>query len=428
MRTELSVRGWVYLTLAVVAPFAALALGDPAPVLVVVPVVVALVFELTRRGEGEAAVVVTPALRRTVEGGIVPMSIAVSGRGTVAHVRLFLPSSARIVEAEGAELLGRSGLSMPLQNGSGRATARIRLERWGNYRLCRAKAWVTGLPRMWFQQARCDRPEMVTVLPDLQTLRRLMDPYETGLHAGDIVSPQRGPGFEPAELRVWQPGDPPRSVNWRATARSSQIWVTQRHADRNADLVLVVDSFLDPGAETEQGLMDLVRIAASLIDAYGKARHRVGLISLAGHQRWFGLDSGAVHHQRLVSALLDTQAASRPVWVAVDRILGQAIRPPSMVVFVSPLLDDGVRARISLLARSGVDVAVIALDVSSLLGPPRDRLRAAARRVWEMERDMMIDQLREQGVAVGRWSPFRPLDQVLDEVESWRRLWRRARA
>lgn len=367
MTSGLSARGWVYLTVAVVAPFAALALGDPAPVLVVAPMVIVLIFELTRNRAVGASIDVTTTIGRTVEGGMAPVSVKVSGSGTVAHVRLLLPERARIVDVEGAELLGESGLLLPLLDGEGRAFARIRLGRWGNYQLGRAQAWMTGVPRMHFQQARCDRPEVVTVLPNLETVRRLVAPSETSLHAGDMVSPQRGPGFELAELRVWEPGDSPRSVNWRATARSSQIWVNQRHADRHADLILVVDSFLDPGAETEAALVELVRIAASLIDAYGKARHRVGLISLAGHQRWFGLNSGAVHHERLVSALLETQAATRPVWMAIDRILGQAVRPPSMVVFVSPLLDEGVRARISLMAHSGVDVAVIALDVSSFL-------------------------------------------------------------
>ncbi len=427
MRQGLSARGWVYLTTAVIAPFAALALGDPAPVLVVAPMVAVLVFELLKREGSPASIQLTTTSERTVEGGVVEASVVVSGHGTVAHVGLRLPARARVVGVEGAERSGRSGLTLPLRGGEGHARVQIRLERWGNYPLGQAEAWVTDLSRMFFGTARCNDPDVVTVLPDTETTRRLVTPTQTSLHVGDLVSSQRGPGFELAELRLWAPGDSPRMVNWRATARSSQVWVNQRHADRNADLVLVVDSFLDPGSETEQGLETLVRIAASLIDVYGKARNRVGLVSLAGHQKWFGLDSGAVHHQRLVSALLDTQAASRPVWMAVDRILSQVIRPPSMVVFVSPLLDEGVRARISLLAHRGVDVAVIALDVSSLLRPPRDRPRAAARRIWEMERDMMMDRLREQGVAVGSWSPSHPLDQVLEEVESWRRLWRRAR-
>jgi uncharacterized protein (DUF58 family) len=427
VREGLSARGWVYLTTAVVAPFAALALGDPAPVLVVAPMVVVLVFRLMM-GEGTpASIELFTTAERTVEGGTVSVSVTVSGSGSVAHVRLWLPTGARIVETQGAERSGRTGLTLPMRAGEGHATVRVCLERWGNYRLARGQAWVTGLARMYFQVARCEHPHVVTVLPDVETTRRLVSPTQTSLHVGDLVSSRRGPGFELAELRLWAPGDPPRAINWRATARSSQTWVNQHHADRNADLILVVDSFIDPGSEAEEGLAMLVRLAASLIDAYGKARNRVGLISLAGHQRWFGLDSGAVHHERLLSALLDTQAASRPVWMAVDRILSQAIRPPSMVVFVSPLLDEGVRARISLLAHRGVDVAVVALDVSSLLRPPRDRLRAAARRVWEMELEMTVDGLREQGVAVGLWSPLRSLDQVLEEVESWRRLWRRAR-
>ncbi|MGA7272424.1 MAG: hypothetical protein WB239_15230, partial [Acidimicrobiia bacterium] len=108
MRARLSARGWVYVTVAVVAPFAALALGDPAPVLVVAPMVVVLVLDSMTPNLAPASVDVATNAERTVEGGVVEVSVAVSGRGTVAHVRLRLPALARIVAVEGAERSGRS--------------------------------------------------------------------------------------------------------------------------------------------------------------------------------------------------------------------------------------------------------------------------------------------------------------------------------
>ncbi len=168
-------------------------------------------------------------------------------------------------------------------------------------------------------------------------------------------------------------------------------------------------------------------MAAALVEAYGQGRHRLGLVSLGGYARWFGLDTGSVHEHRLLAAAMATQATPEPVWMAADRILEHTVRPPSMVVFISPLLDPALVGRIHRLARARIDVAVLGIDVAGWLRPPRDELRRLARRVWRMEREMAVDRLRQAGVAVVEWRPGRGMDELLREMEEWRRRLRRAR-
>lgn len=222
-------------------------------------------------------------------------------------------------------------------------------------------------------------------------------------------------------------GDSPRAINWRATARSDQMWVTERHADRNGDLILVIDSLVASGSEVEDAVAVAVRIAGSLVKSYGAARHRLGLVSLSGFNRWFGLHSGMLHEHRLLAAAMATQTVTDPVWSAVDRVLDRTVRPPSMVAVVSPLLDDALLGRVLRLARAGIDVLMVAVDVSPWLAPPANRTQRIARRLFAMERQRVMDRLRGAGVAVGEWLPGRPLDVILEEVELWRRRARRAR-
>ncbi|MFP3915986.1 MAG: DUF58 domain-containing protein [Actinomycetota bacterium] len=424
---RLTVRGWLYSLLAVVAPFTALGLGDPSPALVALPPAVLVVFGLVARPREMPRMEVALDAARALEGTPVEVELTVQGGGRRAHVQLDLARHVQVVEARGARRVGEVGLVVPLRAGRGRAVVTFVARRWGSYRLGDARVTVRGPAGIVAAEIVPGSGEPLTVLPETETVRRLVEPYATNLHAGDMTSRTRGPGSELAELRPWAAGDSSRSLNWRASARSERLWVTDRHAERNGDLILLIDSVAPPGTRMEGAVADSVRIAASLIRAYGAGRHRLGLVSLSGYSRWFGLDSGRLHEHRLLAAAMATQTVAEPVWMAVDRILDRVVRPPSMVVVVSPLLDVELVGRVLRLGRAGIDVVAMAVDPTAWMPPPVDRTQHVARRIFHLERGRTLDRLRAAGVAVGQWDPARPLDEVLEEVERWRRRARRAR-
>jgi uncharacterized protein (DUF58 family) len=423
---RLTARGWTYVVVAVVGPFAALLLGDPAPALVALPAVLFSVFALRSEPGAPPELEVELSTDQTLEEERVTMLLSVHGGARWAHVDLDLPADVEVASVAGARVVP-GGLVVPIEDETGTATLEIAARRWGNYRLGGAEVTVFGPLGVVASRQSFSGAGTLIVLPRVEKIRHLVEPLSTNLHGGDLVSAARGRGSALAELRPWSPGDPPRSINWRATLRSDQTWVTERHADRSGDLVLVIDSVLEPDSDVEPAVTRAVRIAAALVEAYGHGRHRLGLVSLGGYTRWFGLDSGRVHEHRLLAATMATQATPEPVWMAVDRILDHTVRPPSMVVFVSPLLDDALVGRIHRLARAGIDVAVVAIEVDSWLRAPQDGTRSIARRIWRLERETTVDRLRESGVAVVDWRPGRPLDELMREMEEWRRRLRRAR-
>jgi uncharacterized protein (DUF58 family) len=67
-------------------------------------------------------------------------------------------------------------------------------------------------------------------------LRRL------GFHpGGDERSSLRGAGLEYSDVREYQPGDDPRTIEWNITARSDRPYVRESFPDRGLDAWLLVD-------------------------------------------------------------------------------------------------------------------------------------------------------------------------------------------
>ena len=81
-------------------------------------------------------------------------------------------------------------------------------------------------------------PALTAALRKLElTVRRKLDGVLHGDHLGLIP----GPGSEPGESRIYQPGDDVRRMDWSVTARTTHPHVRQMIADRELETWLVVD-------------------------------------------------------------------------------------------------------------------------------------------------------------------------------------------
>src|SRR5204863_319240 len=107
-------------------------------------------------------------------------------------------------------------------------------------------------------------------------------PRETQLFTGNRVSRATGEGLEFADLREFVPGDRIRRINWRASARRGELWVNEFHAERNADVILFLDSFIDARRSDRGTLDEAVRAAATLTERYLLEKDRVGLVNFGG--------------------------------------------------------------------------------------------------------------------------------------------------
>jgi uncharacterized protein (DUF58 family) len=404
-----------YAALVAIALLAALALRQAELVALGAPFALVLAAGLTR-GEPRVRVHVHVGAEHVLEGAPVPLAVDVSSDRPVDRVEvdLALPPGATLED-------GDLPLALHLGWDDERrleATLRTVWGSWavGDVRIRARDRW--GL--VWYEQ-RIDRTRLLRTYPRPEELRRLVAPAQTQAALGTETARVRAEGLEFADTRPFVPGDRLRSVNWRASARRGELIVNQRHPDRNADVVLFLDSFtgLGPGG---RGLVGpAVRAAATLAELYLRRRDRVGLVAFGGTLRWLEPGGGTRQHYRLVDALLETRVRFSYAWKDVNVIPARTLPPRALVVALTPLLDArAVGALLDLQAR-GHDLAVVEIAADRWVEPGDDELDHLAWRIWALRRTAVRARLHSLGVAVATWHDGQPLDPQLEGVTSFRR-------
>lgn len=261
----------------------------------------------------------------------------------------------------------------------------------------------------------------VRVLPDREHLRTLLQAPRTQARTGSQVARERGEGSELAELRPLRTGDPRRRIAWRASARRGELVVADRHADRNADIVLLLDTFAEVRRGADGTLGAAVRAAAALADAHLSRQDRVAVVGFGGVLHTLAPSMGTAAAYRVLDALVDSEVVESYAEKDVAVIPPRVLPARSLVVALSPLLDPrGIAGLLDLRAR-GFEVAVLDVSPEPYLAKPRGKDEMQARRLWRLHREALRSRLRRAGAAVTTLDESRPLAVPIEEVTRWRR-------
>ncbi len=213
------------------------------------------------------------------------------------------------------------------------------------------------------------------------------------LQTGAYVSHFRGRGMEFDESRPYQPGDDPRSIDWRVTARSTTAYTKLFREERERPVLIVVD------------LRSNMHFATRGCFKSVNASRAAALLSWAAHHRGDrlgGLIFGDTTHREL-KPRLGRQAALRYVHELVGHAdwseptvpsdderavpltqamaaLRRVARPGSLVVILSDFtaLTRGAQAYLSGVARHNEVLAVFLSDPLERELPPPGRYRLVA--------------------------------------------------
>jgi uncharacterized protein (DUF58 family) len=411
-----------YLALSVLALLAALIAGRPELAAVGAPFALILTVGLARLETPRFDIAVRRSSDRVIQGDTITLGVTAASAAGVARVDLEPALSPGVVPSTRLTGTIRLAPGHPV-----RLELPLIASRWGTALLgaFRLRAYdAFGLVRSDFTAGDA---EAVRVLPDAGTLQSLVRPADTKIFAGEVVSRQRSDGVEFSDVRAFTPGDRVRDVNWRATARGHGLYVNQRLAERNADIVLFIDTFAElrhaPGSPSSLDVA--VSATASVAAAYLRRRDRVGLVAWGGSLQWVAVGMGQAALYRIIDVLLDARVVRSEAWRGV-RILPPGVLPPgALVVALTPLLDPRMTNAVFDLRARGSDVAVIELDPVAFeaSGPrPEEQL---AYRLWRLSRERIRRQLEGRGVIVARWDGGRPLEEVIRELENRRRHYRR---
>jgi len=144
----------------------------------------------------------------------------------------------------------------------------------------------------------------------------------------------------------------------------------------------------------------------------------VGLIGYGGMIQWIKPDTGRIHLERLLDALLEAEVIFTYVAKDLTLVPPRVLPPSSLVIALSPLCDERFIKATSDLAARGFDVIVLAVSPIGLTraAQPPSRLVDAACRLWALERQLRREELARHGLRVIEWDPEEPLELALTRI------------
>lgn len=401
-------------------------LGRPEAALFAVPWVVLLILGLTSRSVGNIQGHIGLRADRVMVGDDVPIDVTIESDadGWVeirpTPVSTFWPTSDE----------GPSGPALGTATGHALDASRaisvscpLPARVWGTHDVGRLDILFHESYGLFEWQGSFKEARPVRVHPSPVDLHRLLSPWLVRRQSGVHPSTDRARGVEFVDIRPFGSGDALRDINWRASARSERILVSQRHPERSTDVVLLIDSFDQSGLDLRAVVGSAVEAAIALAESHLSLTDRVGLVDLGGVTRWVAPGTGRKQLQRIVDALLATRLYATAAERSVAIVPPHGLPPRSFVLALSPMFDRRFIDSLYILQAAGHDVAVIESvhDAVDERVDPSDVADLAVR-LFNAERAAVRDQLASRGVVVGQWQEADHLDVVLADILNRRRL------
>ncbi len=402
--------------------------GLPEAAILVAPWAVLLVLGLANSRPDETTPRVEAPNDRVLVGDEVEVNVSWTGAAGTAFVNC-LPSEGFWPPNDEGDTRRGARAHDVLVHGQSTITCWLQATRWGTHDVGRIEFAVTEPYGLFQREGAAGQSTQVRVHPTPTEIQNLLAPWlmrrVTGVHGSKVA----GRGIEYADIRQYSAGDSLRDINWRVSARSPGLWVSQRHPDQATDVILLLDSFVESGHDVHAVVGLAIEAAVALAESHLAVTDRVGLVDLGGLVRWVSPGTGQLQLQHLIDTLLSSGLYAHVAERNLDAILARMLPPRSFVVALTPLLDDRFIDALFVLAGHGHDVGVIECDVA---GPDDGESEAnetlqLARRFWEADRQVVRDRLAAHGVAVAGWRKGRQLDLTLEELTRRRQRTVRAR-
>lgn len=395
------------------ALFAALG-GMPEAAVLVAPWAALLVLGLTTAQSGASTATVEITTDRLLVGDDVEVVTTVRGAAGSIHVKC--RPSAGFSPRFHANDAWRAGIRDVFVSERAVVHSLVPAYRWGTHDVGHAYIEITEPYGLFRRGGLVGQPRQVRVHPTPTELQNLLAPWLVRRIAGAHSSKSLGRGVEYADIRPFAAGDSLREINWRASARSPELWVSQRHPDQATDVILLLDSFVESGHDAHAVVGLAIEAAVALAESHLAVTDRVGLVEMGGIVRWVRPSTGRIQLQRLTDSLLSTGLYANAAGRNLQGIPARVLPPRSFVVALTPLLDDRFIDALFVLAGRGHDVAVVECATEPAGDRPDSIQTRLVNRFWQADRQIVRDELAEHGIAVARWRKGVQLEVTLREL------------
>jgi uncharacterized protein (DUF58 family) len=267
----------------------------------------------------------------------------------------------------------------------------------GQYTLGPLKA--TSMDLLHLRQSSVTIPgqSAVMILPQVEDIGRVdVTAKRVGPWPGTMLSRSVGPGTEFFELRMYLPGDEPRRINWKASARQTSLVTNEFETERVTDVLVALDcseTVLSSVFSFDVEEFE-VNFAASLCSQLLLQGNRVGLLVYGAERTWVSPAFGKRQLLRILSSLTVAKAgrAIIPMDFMVEKVVNAVLPARSVIAFISPLMGDGIVEVVRSVAAAGYSVICItpSMEPSAKDG---SHSVALARKILETERRINLRQI-----------------------------------
>ena len=228
---------------------------------------------------------------------------------------------------------------------------------------------------------------------------------------GETRSRRIGASGEFFGIREADGNEPPRRINWRASARSGRLLANEYALERTGDVVLLLDARpTELGAAIDERLLSITRAAAEgVAQSFLRVKSRVGAAVYGEFLEAVPLSTGRAHAVRIRDTLLRTRLAEVPGPSERCAVTMRRYYPPGVTtILFSSLADDPALALLSHLRRRGYRVVVLSPSPLPLLAA-RGRLapedEELARRITRLLRRSQVARAWQEAPAID-WEEY----------------------
>jgi len=272
--------------------------------------------------------------------------------------------------------------------------------------------------------------DSIVVVPSLSNVRRfrLLSMQHRLGDVGVRALKQRGEGGAFAGLRDYVPGDDPRLLDWKSTARHGRLITREETVERSQTVISIIDC----GRAMTQLAGRFARfehvLSAALVlgDVAASGGDRVGLLAFDDSIRAFvppQRESVAVKKMRTALSALEA-TSTEPDYASAFRLLATRQRRRALLVFFTDVIEARTaRTLVSYATRAAQRhvLVLVAIQNEALLAAARPAdggslalFRSAAAEELVREREEALARMRGAGVSVLDVPPSRMAAAVIN--------------
>ncbi|HYA10492.1 MAG TPA: DUF58 domain-containing protein [Thermoplasmata archaeon] len=240
----------------------------------------------------------------------------------------------------------------------------------------------------------------------------------TIMQPGEIRSRVAGASGDFYGLREAAPDEPPRRINWRATARTGRLLANDYQLERTGDLVLLLDVRpTTAGPEVDERLLGVARAAVyGIAESLLRSKVRVGFAAFGEFVEAVPLSTGRVHRVRVLQGIVaakrsDVAGPSERCALGLRRFF----RPGVTILVVSSWAGDPAFDLLPYIRRQGFPVVLLSpspLPMFRGTGGLAEADEPLAERLEQLQRRTRLSDLWQHGPVVD-WTDYWTLDALI---------------